>query len=827
MVSDPGIDSDRDPGDRDRNDERELPLFSRRTFLAAQSLVLAGFASGNATAGAANDDGTPNSAGNTIQNTVSVSSSERTETPVSDQLFGRMAEHYCSGTIYPGIYSEHIKNNSFYPRTWSEDDYFGPKTFFNPESIERHENIPFPWEPISESGVAFEQRSGGVSAVETTDYQRVSLSDARGGIAQKIVLPDFRTLEYDLSFSVRGEGVETLTVTIKALKEPSEDQFEVGETVATAAVGVSDDWERHEIALELNEALGDEYVAGAVANVETPYGEYVIEFSAEGKGHVDLDWIMLAASDAINGKFNPSTVELMAEKDTTWLKWPGGNFTSQYNWRDGIGPLDERPVRFNHAWGGIDPNYFGTDEYLELCDLCDLTPRITIGWWPDPPEWATKRQIRPRDAADWVEYCNGSAGTEMGRLRKENGHPGPYDVTYWEVGNEVYGPWQRGHTDNPSEFANGASEIPGFNAYYDAMNAVDDSITVFADAMSPRYEEPNLPDPDNWNETLFELSGDRLDGVDLHHYTWGMRNAEARHQWYEENTSGVPRPGYWKYSETLIMFPTQFGVDIGTLSAKAADYGIEDFEINVGEYGSFPAVDGPYPGPETMPGGSYIAGMLNAFIRQSETIRAASQTWVPVRMFPPEFTDFPPEPNPLCPSGTVYAIYSAVFEGHAEWHAVDVTVSGASRTIPETGPRIRRMEDVPYVDSAAMQNKRGKELCVFLTNRNLWNNSEVTLDLGEEYAGKSVEITHMRATADERPLPHLFPTSWEEPTNYEVVQSLETVADDGTLILELGPASVVRALVDTDNGRPITVNDNGVWDGIDEEGSDEIEDDEG
>lgn len=777
--------------DSDATDE-DTGLFSRRGFLATQLLALAGLA-GNAMAGSANGDSDTTA----IQNTVSVSPSKTNETPVSDQLFGRMAEHYCSGTIYPGIYSEHVKNNSFYPREWSEEDYFGPKTFYDPSTIERHENIPFPWEPINDDGVTFEQREGGVAAVETTNYQRISVSDAQGGISQKIVLPDFRTLEYDLSISVRGEGVEDLTALIRTHD---------GETLVATDIGVSGDWERHEIDLELREASGDQFVAGAIANIDTPYGEYVLEFSAEGSGYVDLDWIMLAAEDAVNGKFNPSTIELMREKDTTWLKWPGGNFTSQYNWRDGVGPLDERPTRFNHAWGGVDPNYFGTDEYLELCEIADLTPRITIGWWPDPPEWAAERQILPEDAADWVEYCNGSAGTEMGALRAENGHPGPYDIEYWEVGNEVYGPWQRGHTDNPSEFANGSDEIPGFNAFYDAMTTVDDSITVYADAMDPMYEEQNLPDPDNWNNTLFELSGDRLDGVDLHRYNWGIQDQSKRDAWYDENNAGP-----FEYSEVLIMFPTQFGQLMEEISATAADHAIEGFEINVGEYGLFPSIDqgAPYPGPETMPGGSYIAGMLNAFIRESETVRAASQTWVPVRMFPPEFTDFPPDPNPLAPAGTVYALYSETFAGNAEWHSIDIDVSGASQTIPETGPRIRRMEDVPYVDGAAMQNKRGKELCIFLTNRNLWKSSEVTLAFGEEYAGKSVAITHMRATADETPLPHYSQDPWEEPTIYEVVQSQESVSSDGTLTLTLGSASVVRLLVDNDNGRPDTVNDDG------------------
>lgn len=774
--------------------------FSRRRFLATQAAAAAGVVNAGTVAadGCESDDGTG------VRNTVSVSPSETRDSPVSDQLFGRLAEHYCAGTIYPGVYSQHVKNPSFYPRTWSEDDFFGPKTFFDPASIERHDGVPFPWEPLGGDGVGFQQREGGVAAADTTGYQRVSLSGAAGGIAQKIVLPDFRTLGYDLSFSVRGD-VDAVTVAIKALEEPEEDQFEVGETLATADVDVTDEWERHEVTLELDEASGDEYHAGSVASVDTPYGEYRIEFTAGG-GTVDLDWITLAADDAINGKFNPSTVELMREKDTTWLKWPGGNFTSQYNWRDGVGPLDERPVRFNHAWGGIEPNYFGTDEYLELCEVAGLTPRITIGWWDNPPEWAAERQILPEDAADWVEYCNGSAETEMGRLRKENGHPTPYDVEHWEVGNEVWGPWQRGSTQDPSEYASGSDERIGFNTYYDAMTEVDDSITVLADGMDPGYDEQNTPDPDHWNGTLFEESGDRLDGLDLHRYNWGIQSQEERDAWYEANDAGPI-----DYNEVLVMFPTQFGVLMDELGTKAAEAGIEDFRINVGEYGLFPSVDAgaPYPGPETMPGGSYIAGMLNSFIRQSEHVVEASQTWLPVRMFPPEFTEFPSDPNPQAPAAAAFGLYSELFESNAEWYAADVDVSGTGRTIPETGPRIRRMTDVPYVDAAAIRNRRGKALGVFATNRNLRTESEVTLDLGEEYAGNAVSVTRMRATADERPLPHRFQDSWERPDAYELVESETTVAGDGTLTLSLGPASIARLLVSWSNGQDPSELDRG------------------
>ncbi|WP_218927102.1 alpha-L-arabinofuranosidase [Halosimplex pelagicum] len=790
--------SDPEARGRTSSNGSESSGLSRRRFMALQAAVVAGAGAGSVASAAPTDgDGTDASVGNT----VSVDPDDRTEEAVSDGLFGRLSEHYESGTIYPGVYSEHVKNPTFYPRSWSEDDYFGPRTFYPGSEIERADGIPFPWEPVGGDGVTFEQRSGGVAAIDTTDYQRVAVDGARGGISQKIVLPDFRTHGYDLSVSVRGDGPDTVRAALTTLD---------GEQLAATDLDVTDEWTRHEVHLELDAASGDQYVAGGT-NVDTPYGQYVLEFAAEGEGHVDVDWVNLAADDAVRGKFNPSTVELMREQDTTWLKWPGGNFTSQYNWRDGVGPKSERPVRFNHAWGGINPNYFGTAEYLELCEVADLTPRLTIGWWDNPPEWASERQILPEDAADWVEYVNGSTDTEMGALRAEHGYEEPWDVTHWEVGNEVWGPWQRGSTQNPSEYASGSDARIGFTTYYDEMTAVDDDITVYADAMDPGYDESNTPDPDAWNGTLFEEAGDRLDGVDLHRYNWGIENQADRDAWYQRNGADAI-----DYNEVLVMFPTEFDRLMENLADRAADAGIEDFRVNVGEYGLFPTVDSgaPYPGPETMPGGSYIAGMLNAFIRRSDTVKEASQTWWPVRMFPPADEEAPPDPNPLAPAGTVTALYGAVFDGHSEWHAVDVGIDGDSRTIPETGPRIDRMEDVPYVDAAGMVDRRGQELAVFLTNRNLSESAETTVEVGEKYAGSSVEVVAVVPTADERPLPHDFITSWSTPDNYVAETTVETVGDDGTLSLALPPAAVVRCYVDNDRGQPDRVGDNGVWHGI-------------
>lgn len=789
---------------------------TRRRFLAAQSLLVAGSVTGIGTGITGAQSGGP------IQNTVTVDPDTESERAVSDQIYGRLCEYYESGTIYPGVYSQHLKNPTFFDRQPPEDSFWGPRTFYPAEDITRNDNVPFPWEPVSGDGVSFEQRGGGYAAVETTDYSRVSVDDARGGIMQKIVLPDFRTLEYDLSFAVRGEGVDTVTASIKTLD---------GQTLASADVDVTSEWTENDVSLELSEASGDQYIAGAIGDVDTPYGKYAFELTTEGSGHVDLDFTQLAAGDAIDGKFNPSTVELMREKNTTWLKWPGGNFTSQYNWRDGIGPQNERPARINHAWGGIESNLFGTKEYLELCEIADLEPRITIGWWDNPGEWATERQTTPQDAADWVEYVNGSQGTEMGSLRADHGLPQPADVTWWGVGNEVWGPWQRGSTQDASEYASGSDARIGFNTYAEAMREVDDSIKIHISGMDPGYQESNTPDPDVWNTTLLEESGDHFDSMNIHRYVFGIENAEERQAWYDTNgTTPID------YNEVMMMVPTQFEQLMSGLIDEAESKGLDDFMLNISEYGAFPAVTSgePYPGPETMPGGTFVSGMLNAFIGQSDNIRAAAQTWVPVRMFPPLATeDYPPDPNPFAPAASVFGLYSAVFEDNTAWHSVETAISGASRTLPETGPRIQRMEDVPYLDAAAMVDQSGREVAAFLTNRNITAQSEVTVELGEEYADMDVELVTISPTSEERPLPHLFQTSWEEPSNHVIEQQTATVGADGTLELTLDPASVARLHVgDLPNVDPLpghanppaSIDDDALLEDVDGNGNAEIAD---
>ena len=118
--------------------------------------------------------------------------------------------------------------------------------------------------------------------------------------------------------------------------------------------------------------------------------------------------------------FRRDVMEAVRKLNVTLLRWPGGNFVSNYNWRDGIGPRDQRPRRLEMAWGTVETNRFGTHEFLQYAEMLKTEPYICVnlgtGSWTD--------------AQQWVEYVNSAQDTAMTRLRKQNGRSEPWKVTY-------------------------------------------------------------------------------------------------------------------------------------------------------------------------------------------------------------------------------------------------------------------------------------------------------------------------------------------------------------------------------------------------------------
>ena len=132
--------------------------------------------------------------------------------------------------------------------------------------------------------------------------------------------------------------------------------------------------------------------------------------------------------------FREDVLKLLKELRIAVLRWPGGNFVSNYHWQDGIGPKELRPARLDLAWGGVESNRFGTDEFIDYCRELGAEPYICLNMGSGSLE----------EALSWVEYCNSGRGTYWADLRRKNGHVEPYGVPWWGLGNELYGPWQVG-----------------------------------------------------------------------------------------------------------------------------------------------------------------------------------------------------------------------------------------------------------------------------------------------------------------------------------------------------------------------------------------------
>jgi alpha-N-arabinofuranosidase len=141
-------------------------------------------------------------------------------------------------------------------------------------------------------------------------------------------------------------------------------------------------------------------------------------------------------ADNLEG-FRPDTVALLRQIHSGFWRLPGGNFLSDWSWYDSVGDIDKRPPMFDYAWNTMQTNDVGMDEFMTLCRLIGVEPYITVNaGFGDA-----------HSAAEEVEYMNTSLNTRLGAMRARNGHPEPYHVKYWDIGNEPYGPWQLGRTD--------------------------------------------------------------------------------------------------------------------------------------------------------------------------------------------------------------------------------------------------------------------------------------------------------------------------------------------------------------------------------------------
>jgi len=239
-----------------------------------------------------------------------------------------------------------------------------------------------------------------------------------------------------------------------------------------------------------------------IKNISSEYKEYPLEFVAsescsnaeleiftKNEGNFEIGTISLMPADNIKG-WRKDVVGLLKELNAPVYRWPGGNFVSGYNWRDGIGERDKRPPRKNPAWSGVESNDVGIHEYMELMEMIDAEPFIAVNTGLGTVE----------EVAEEVEYCNGSKNTSLGKSRAKNGHPQPYNVKWWAIGNEMYGDWQLGHM--PIE-----KYTQKHNEAVKAMRKVDDNIKPIA-----------VGEVGEWSQKMLGNSSDYMSLISEHIY---------------------------------------------------------------------------------------------------------------------------------------------------------------------------------------------------------------------------------------------------------------------------------------------------------------------
>jgi len=215
----------------------------------------------------------------------------------------------------------------------------------------------------------------------------------------------------------------------------------------------------------------------------------VLTVEPVGKGKLWVGTVSLMPSDNVEG-FRIDVLTLLRELNSPVYRWPGGNFVSGYDWRDGIGDRDKRPPRKNPAWQGVEANDVGIHEFMRLCELIKTEPYIAVNAGLGNSD----------EAMAEVQYVNGDNNTAMGKMRSANGHSSPWKVKFWSIGNEMYGNWQLG-------FMSTEQFVAKNNEFADRMKAADPSIKLIT-----------VGDVGDWDKMVLANCADKMDYISEHFY---------------------------------------------------------------------------------------------------------------------------------------------------------------------------------------------------------------------------------------------------------------------------------------------------------------------
>ncbi len=367
----------------------------------------------------------------------------KTLAPMSKYIYGQFIEHL-GRCIYQGIWAEMLEDRKFFHAVGTPDSPWKPMG--EPHSVWMNPVVAYVGVHAPEVRLKGDGRPAGIQQGE------LALVSGKSYAVRPVLAADPGALPVKVSL-VWGDG-------------PDDRQ-----TMVITDIG--DDFRTFPLS----------FTAGATTEGAR------LEIWSEGSESFRVGTVSIMPADNVEG-FRPEVLALLKELDSPVYRWPGGNFVSGYDWKDGIGDPDRRPPRKNPAWLGIEHNDVGVHEFLALCRLIGTEPYITVN----------SGQGTVTSAAEEVEYVNGVSSTPMGQWRAENGRLNPWDVKWWSIGNEMYGDWQLGHM--PLQ-----DYIRKHNRFAAAMRAVDPRIKIIGvGAVGP------------WSEGMLSECAADMDFISEHFY---------------------------------------------------------------------------------------------------------------------------------------------------------------------------------------------------------------------------------------------------------------------------------------------------------------------
>lgn len=414
---------------------------------------------------------------------------QHTAQPVSKYEFGMFIEHIGS-LIYRSLWSEMLDDRKFYfPITSKEEPASGRQGFPGMQLRK--------WRPVGPDEVVSMDKDHSFVGDQSP---RIELDPSTPHGIQQSGISLLKDKKYIGHIYLRGTP---------------------GSKVKVALIWGKDAADQQTVSFALTRAY-KKFPFSFTPKADTSEGTF--EITGTGKGTFHVGTASLMPADNVQG-FRPDTIALLRTLHSGFWRLPGGNFLSDWSWYDGVGDRDKRPPMFDYAWNAMQTNDVGLDEFMTLCKLIGVEPYITVNaGFGDA-----------HSAAEEVEYMNGPVSTRLGAERARNGHPEPYHIKFWDIGNEPYGSWQLGRTDLKYY-------VLKHNEFAKAMRQADPSITLLAsgnmlEAMDLTGEMrtkdvDNLKalegTPQDWTGGLLEHSWGNFSGITQHWYAQSGRRFDLQ-----------------------------------------------------------------------------------------------------------------------------------------------------------------------------------------------------------------------------------------------------------------------------------------------------------